>query len=78
MPACYGIMLVVERLSAAQIYFGVDARQSIPWRPHADIRLRLAPSGSIADKTEAPPEAAAPGHFKPRSFRQLVPVEQES
>jgi hypothetical protein len=28
-------MLVVERISAAQIYFRIDARQSTAWRPHA-------------------------------------------
>ena len=35
-PACSGIMSVVERLSAAQIYFRTDARQTTTWRPHAD------------------------------------------
>jgi hypothetical protein len=34
-PACSNIMLVVERISAAQIYFRIDARQSTAWRPHA-------------------------------------------
>jgi len=35
-PTCSGIMLVVERLSAAQIYFRTDAHQTTTWRPHAD------------------------------------------
>jgi hypothetical protein len=35
-PACSGIMLVVERISAAQIYFRTDTRQTTSWRTHAD------------------------------------------
>jgi Putative transposase/Transposase zinc-binding domain len=35
-PACSGIMLVVERLSAAQIYFRTDTHQTTTWRPRAD------------------------------------------
>ena len=35
-PACSGIMSVVERISAAQIYFRTDTRQTTTWRPHAD------------------------------------------
>jgi hypothetical protein len=35
-PACSGIMLIVERLSAAQVYFQTDAHQTTTWRSHAD------------------------------------------
>jgi hypothetical protein len=35
-PACSGIMLVVERLSAAQVYFRTDAHQTTTWRSLAD------------------------------------------
>jgi Putative transposase/Transposase zinc-binding domain len=35
-PACFAIMLVVERISAAQIYFRTDAHKAPTWRAHAD------------------------------------------
>lgn len=35
-PACSGVMLVIERISAAQIYFRTKAHQPTSWRPHDD------------------------------------------
>jgi Putative transposase/Transposase zinc-binding domain len=35
-PACSGVMLVVERITSAQIYFRTDAHQTTAGRHHAD------------------------------------------
>jgi predicted Zn-ribbon and HTH transcriptional regulator len=35
-PSCSGVMLIAERLSAAQIYFRTNTHQISAWRPHAD------------------------------------------